>query len=286
MKTNLIKKAVLVCIVASSTGVAFAQDYGRHDREQRYNERYTERYNETRRVPEYQTSISNPRRNLIDDFKAYPSDPQMERGTITFELEGEPRGVATVIFTAYGRQDKIVRLTETERGQYSGTYVIRSADDLQNKTFNANLRVGKKTYTARFEPSGYNAVVTERTEVIKTRPAFNPNFGTVVAVEQFEGVANNYNGVNAPGALIGAAAGGILGNQVGGGSGRTLATVAGALGGAYVGNNVAHNNNRVIQYRVTVRFEDGAQQVYVYDNPGDLAVNTKVVRAGNRLELR
>ncbi|KZC37097.1 UNVERIFIED_ORG: hypothetical protein RHOFW104R5_24850, partial [Rhodanobacter sp. FW104-R5] len=40
------------------------------------------------------------------------------------------------------------------------------------------------------------------------------------------------------GMAIGAVAGGLLGNQVGGGKGRTLATVAGAVGGGYAGKKV------------------------------------------------
>ena len=37
---------------------------------------------------------------------------------------------------------------------------------------------------------------------------------------------------------VGAVAGGLLGNQVGGGKGKTLATVAGAVGGGYAGNQI------------------------------------------------
>ena len=37
---------------------------------------------------------------------------------------------------------------------------------------------------------------------------------------------------------IGALVGGVLGHQVGGGSGKTLATVAGAAGGGYAGNQI------------------------------------------------
>jgi uncharacterized protein YcfJ len=37
---------------------------------------------------------------------------------------------------------------------------------------------------------------------------------------------------------VGAVAGGLIGNQVGGGKGKTLATVAGAVGGGVVGNKV------------------------------------------------
>jgi surface antigen len=40
------------------------------------------------------------------------------------------------------------------------------------------------------------------------------------------------------GVLIGAIAGGILGNQVGGGSGRVLATMAGTVAGAMIGGNI------------------------------------------------
>ena len=41
---------------------------------------------------------------------------------------------------------------------------------------------------------------------------------------------------------LGAVVGGLLGNQVGGGNGRTLATIAGAVGGGYIGNEVAKRN--------------------------------------------
>lgn len=41
---------------------------------------------------------------------------------------------------------------------------------------------------------------------------------------------------------VGAVVGGLLGNQVGGGKGKTLATIAGAVGGGYVGNEIAKRN--------------------------------------------
>lgn len=40
------------------------------------------------------------------------------------------------------------------------------------------------------------------------------------------------------GMVVGAVVGGLLGNQVGGGDGRKLATVAGAVGGAYAGREI------------------------------------------------
>ncbi len=41
---------------------------------------------------------------------------------------------------------------------------------------------------------------------------------------------------------VGAVIGGLLGSQVGGGDGKTLATIAGAVGGGYIGNEVAKRN--------------------------------------------
>ncbi len=44
------------------------------------------------------------------------------------------------------------------------------------------------------------------------------------------------------GTAIGAVAGGLLGHQVGGGKGKTLATVGGAVAGGYAGNKVQEHH--------------------------------------------
>lgn len=49
---------------------------------------------------------------------------------------------------------------------------------------------------------------------------------------------------SAVGIGLGAVVGGLLGNQVGDGKGRTLATIAGAVGGAYAGNEIAKRNQQ------------------------------------------
>ena len=49
----------------------------------------------------------------------------------------------------------------------------------------------------------------------------------------------NYVGIG-----TGAVIGGLLGHQVGGGNGRKLATVAGIIGGGYLGNEIANRNAR------------------------------------------
>lgn len=53
------------------------------------------------------------------------------------------------------------------------------------------------------------------------------------------------------GTVIGALAGGLLGNQVGGGNGKKVATVAGAAAGGYAGNKVQENMQAGSTYTTT-----------------------------------
>jgi len=54
-----------------------------------------------------------------------------------------------------------------------------------------------------------------------------------------------------------AVVGGLLGNMVGGGNGRKLATVAGAVGGGYAGNEIEKNQKSHTVWVVQVRERDG-----------------------------
>ena len=56
-------------------------------------------------------------------------------------------------------------------------------------------------------------------------------------------VVNYVNDMHPVGTGVGAVVGGLLGNQVGGGNGKKLATVAGVLMGGYAGNEIAHNRS-------------------------------------------
>ncbi|MES2820941.1 MAG: glycine zipper 2TM domain-containing protein [Pseudomonadota bacterium] len=53
------------------------------------------------------------------------------------------------------------------------------------------------------------------------------------------------------GSVLGAVAGGLLGNQVGGGNGKKIATVAGAAAGGYAGNKVQENMQAGSTYTTT-----------------------------------
>jgi len=64
----------------------------------------------------------------------------------------------------------------------------------------------------------------------------------------------------------GAVVGGLLGNQVGGGTGRTLATIAGAVGGGYAGNVVEKRVRTTTSHVVEVRMENGKTRTFPQTN--------------------
>ncbi len=63
------------------------------------------------------------------------------------------------------------------------------------------------------------------------------------------------------GAVGGGVIGGLLGNQVGGGRGKDVMTVVGAVGGAVAGNEVEKRAKATRSYEVTVRLNDGSSRV-------------------------
>jgi outer membrane lipoprotein SlyB len=91
------------------------------------------------------------------------------------------------------------------------------------------------------------------------------NCGTVKSVNVVE-QAGEGTGL---GAIGGAVAGGLLGNQIGDGSGRRVATVAGAAGGAYAGHQVEKHVKTTKSWNVTVRMEDGGSRTFPFaSDPG------------------
>lgn len=104
-------------------------------------------------------------------------------------------------------------------------------------------------------------------------------------VRQQTGVA----GPTAAGAVIGAA----IGRQFGSGSGRDLATAAGAVAGGVIANQRAQRNQgyrevpvercRVVNERVTERVVDGYNVTYVYQ--GRRYVTRTATPPGDRIEL-
>jgi outer membrane lipoprotein SlyB len=64
-------------------------------------------------------------------------------------------------------------------------------------------------------------------------------------------------GSSTGGMLLGAAAGGLLGNQIGGGSGRTAATIGGAALGGAVGSHAGQSVNSRQGVEIQVELDQG-----------------------------
>jgi len=83
--------------------------------------------------------------------------------------------------------------------------------------------------------------------------------------------------------IAGGLAGALLGHQVGGGTGKTIATVAGAAGGAYAGNEVEKRMKTTKHYEVITRLESGGSQTITYETDPGFKVGDKVKVENNTL---
>ena len=83
------------------------------------------------------------------------------------------------------------------------------------------------------------------------------------------------------GAVGGGVLGAVLGNQVGNGNGKTAATIIGAIGGGFAGNEVEKRMKRETVYQVGVRMEDGSRRTVEVAQPP--AVGSKVTVDGSSI---
>lgn len=178
-----------------------------------------------------------------------------------------------------------------------GTPVPKAAPAQQNQT-QAATKNGVKTSPAKTTtqtpahagttahapaapaPQAATPVVVAQTPVLAPVPAPAPvcaNCGTVEAVTP---VTRQGKGSGA-GAVAGGVVGAVLGNQVGGGDGRTVATILGAVGGGLAGNAIEKNTKKTTVYAVSVRMDDGA--VRSFEEASAPAVGAKVKVEGAAL---
>ncbi|MEM4987376.1 glycine zipper 2TM domain-containing protein [Collimonas sp. H4R21] len=116
----------------------------------------------------------------------------------------------------------------------------------------------------------------------QTYPAYQQNQGYQQNYRDNLGVVDAIDVVNTPsqgigGAVVGGVLGGVVGHQVGHGNGNTLATIAGVVGGAVVGNQLeARNSPGSTSYNVRIRMNNNGYQTISVSNPGDLRVGDRV----------
>ena len=87
-------------------------------------------------------------------------------------------------------------------------------------------------------------------------PAPVGTLGVVESVREVTAPAQS----NGSGPIIGGIAGAVLGNQVGHGTGKTIATVLGAAGGAFAGKEIETKQRATKHWELTVRLDDGSRQ--------------------------
>ena len=132
----------------------------------------------------------------------------------------------------------------------------------------------------------YNA--TQSVPARASHASFCADCATVEAVTavqrqgQVNGVAVGNQTIGL-GTVAGGLIGGLLGNQVGGGNGKTLATVAGLAGGALAGNTIEKNMKQVTVYDVRVRMDDGSKRNMEVSSV--VPVGSKVIVEGKNLRM-
>lgn len=96
-------------------------------------------------------------------------------------------------------------------------------------------------------------------DVVRTTPADTrygdyrcANCGVVTDINEVK-----TEGSGVAGAVIGGVVGGVAGHQIGGGSGKDLATAAGAVGGAIAGHEIDQARSAKYEYQIRVRMDNG-----------------------------
>jgi outer membrane lipoprotein SlyB len=119
--------------------------------------------------------------------------------------------------------------------------------------------------------------------------AYDPATPRPVAADPYAGEVVAINTVQAPepttglGALGGAVAGGLVGNQFGGGHGKILTTIAGAVGGGLAGNGIEHAVRKQTTYEVRVRMQDGSYRNFSYQTQPPVQIGQRVHVSGDSL---
>jgi|GWRWMinimDraft_5_1066013.scaffolds.fasta_scaffold02396_3 uncharacterized protein YcfJ len=101
---------------------------------------------------------------------------------------------------------------------------------------------------------------------------------TSVNVQQVKGEGSGV------GVVGGAVLGGLVGNQLGGGSGKTLLTVGGAVAGGFAGNEVEKNVKKHNVFKTKVRMGNGT--VHEYTLKTQYTVGDKVSVVEGRVRAR
>lgn len=129
----------------------------------------------------------------------------------------------------------------------------------------------KTAKAASTKPPSAPTAATPPVQIAKAAPAC-VQCGVVTSVREVV-TKGDGSGIGIAG---GAVVGGLLGHQVGGGSGKQIATVVGAVGGAVAGNEVEKRVRSSKSQEITVRLENGSSVVITEADPTSWRSGDKV----------
>lgn len=179
--------------------------------------------------------------------------------------------VAVIVFSIAGVAAIFGRIPGAE--SKSGEVSTQSAVDSNTQNaFASKSGAVQRTASARRSAS----------PALAAAPAPCADCGVIESIRTVQ-VAGNTSGL---GAAAGGVTGAVLGNQIGRGNGRTIATIAGAAGGAYAGNAIEKNMNKRTAYRVTLRMDDGSQRSLTQSEAPAYPVGERVRIANGRIADR
>lgn len=166
------------------------------------------------------------------------------------------------------------------------------ADDLVEKPVEAVKKVvAKPMYRPAPAPRYASVSPAPRAAAYPTsQPSNQPMTYSQASVCATCGSVESVTAVERPGKpspiSVGSVAGGVigaaLGNQVGRGNGRTLATVLGAVGGGFAGHAIEGQVRKETVYQVGVRMEDGSRRTV--ESATAPSVGSRVTVDGNGLQ--
>ena len=113
-------------------------------------------------------------------------------------------------------------------------------------------------------------------------PAPCPDCGVIANVRQ----VSNEGKASGAGARIGGLAGAALGSNVGRGNTRTLASIAGAVGGGMLGNSIEKSQGRTTGYEVSLRMDDGRTRTIASDTMPSWRIGDRVKLIGGAIVSR
>lgn len=158
-----------------------------------------------------------------------------------------------------------------------------AADEAKSAKLAANETVAPKSHQQQRSNSGSNtgdnggyASNGNNNAVTQEQPRLCSECATVLSVHQ-ESREGKGTGI---GAVGGAVVGGLLGNQLGGGTGRKVATVGGAVAGGFAGNEIEKRTRTSTVWVVKMRNADQTVRTMEYSHQPDVR-SGDVVRVSN-----